>query len=67
MDGQAEITDRQNLGGSPARAIGFSFPFAAMKDGDNELLVRQTDAAAAQEIVWFEVRIEPARMPFPVK
>ena len=39
------------------RAVRFPCPLDALKDGYNSFRIGQTDAAAAQQIVWVEIRL----------
>lgn len=54
-----DTTDLKGFGGGTVRAIRFPCPLDAVKDGYNELCIRQMDGAVAQQIVWVEIRIEP--------
>ena len=53
----ATLADRASLGGV-ARALRFPCPPDAVRDGYNELIFRQIDSAAAQQIVWVELRVD---------
>jgi len=53
------LTNLHGFGGGTARAVRFPCPFEAVKDGYNELRIRQVDQSAAQQIVWVEMRVDP--------
>ena len=55
-----EVPERQSFGGNPARAVRFTFPLDAVKDGNNELHVQQ-ETGLPQQIVWAEICVEPGR------
>jgi hypothetical protein len=44
-----------------ARALQFDCPLRALKEGYNEVTITQPANQAEQQIVWAEIRIEPAR------
>ena len=44
--------------GATVRAVHFPCPLDAVKDGYNELSLRQVSGIAAQQIVWVEIRLE---------
>lgn len=43
----------------PARGLQYAVPLAALREGENEITLRQTAPEAPQRIVWVEVRITP--------
>jgi len=53
------VAELRGFGGGTVRAVRFACPLDALQDGCNEFRIRQTDAAAAQQIVWVEIHIEP--------
>lgn len=58
--GAAEnVAGLAGFGGGTVRAVRFPCPLEALRDGYNELHIRQTDGTAAQQIVWVEIRLEP--------
>jgi hypothetical protein len=64
LNGQAlgaaqEVPNPQGFGLEAARAVRFSCPLDAMREGYNELSLRQIIGADEQKIVWIELRVEP--------
>lgn len=58
--GTAEDTANvQGFSGDTVRAIRFPCPLDAVKDGYNELHIRQVNGSDPQQIVWVEIRVEP--------
>ena len=55
--------DGAKLGGYPgaARALQFECPLASVMAGHNAITIKQTEGQGAQQIVWAEIRIDPAR------
>lgn len=55
--------DRANPGQFPGvvRALQFDCPVAAMKPGYNEVRIKQQPGQPEQQVIWAELRIEPAR------
>jgi len=57
--GAAEnVANPKEFGGGTVRAVRFPCPLDAVKDGYNELGLRQASGIAAQQIVWVEIRLE---------
>jgi hypothetical protein len=50
----------KDLGGKSARGIRFLCPLSAVRDGFNQIDIKQKPGTPAQRIVWFEVRIDPS-------
>lgn len=59
LDAAENVVELRGFGGGTVRAVRFPCPLDALHDGYNEFHVRQADGAAAQQIVWVEIRIEP--------
>ncbi|MCP4644229.1 MAG: hypothetical protein GY851_27550 [bacterium] len=63
VNGQAceAVADLDNPGQFPsaARAVQFACPMAAVKDGYNEIAIKQTASQPGQQLVWAEIRVEP--------
>jgi len=58
--GAAEnMPDLERLGGGTVRAVRFRCPLDDVKDGYNELSIRQVASSKAQQIVWVEMRLHP--------
>jgi hypothetical protein len=55
-----DVAQRQGFGGAPARVVRFTGPLEAIKDGCNEVTIRQIAGSSPQQIVWVELRLEPA-------
>jgi len=53
-----DIADLSAMGGSPACALRFTIPLDVLRDGHNEVQVRQTEGPS-QQIVWMEIEIKP--------
>lgn len=64
LNGQAlsaaeNVENPQGFGGGTVRAVRFPCPMDAVKDGYNDLNIRQVAGSVAQSIVWVEIRVEP--------
>jgi len=59
LDAAENVEKPRGFGGSTVRAVRFPCPLDAVKDGYNELNIRQVAGSTAQSIVWVEVRVEP--------
>ena len=55
-----DVANTKRIGGNTARAIRFSCPLTSVQAGYNQLDLRQNAGATGQQIVWVEIRIEPA-------
>ena len=55
------VSDLDNPAQFPgaARAVQFTCPTHALKDGYNTASIRQTNERPDQQIIWAELRIEP--------
>jgi hypothetical protein len=58
------IADRENVKQFPGavRVVQFACPLSALKDGYNEVSIRQSTDSPAQQIVWAEIRIVPSEV-----
>jgi len=54
-----DMDDCREFGGGTVRAIRFPCRLEDIRDGFNELHVRQVGGEAAQQIVWAELRLDP--------
>ena len=57
------VADGAKPAGYPgtARAVQFECPLAAVTPGHNAIRIKQSEGQGAQQIVWAEIRIDPAR------
>jgi catechol 2,3-dioxygenase-like lactoylglutathione lyase family enzyme len=53
------VAELRGFGGGTVRAVRFPCPLDALRNGYNEVKIRQSDGAAAQQIVWVEIRMDP--------
>ena len=52
--------DHPDLFTGAARAVVFACPLDALRDGYNEIRIHQSDDLTEQQVVWAELRIDPA-------
>lgn len=55
-----DLDNFEGIGGDAARTLRFRCPVKAVRDGYNEIRIRQNPETPSQLIVWIELRIEPA-------
>lgn len=54
-----DLTEKKDIGGEPARVICFQCPLESLREGYNEVKIRQKPGAPFQRIVWVELRAYP--------
>jgi len=54
-----DLDETTGLGGDAARAVRFTCPPMAVRDGYNTVHIQQSPGAPAQSLVWVELRIAP--------
>jgi len=58
LEAAENVANPKEFGGGTARAVRFPCPLDAVKDGYNQLNIRQVGGTAAQQIVWVEICLE---------
>jgi len=56
----ADLPNCAGLGGDSVRAIRFTVPRSALRNGHNTITLKQTSEGPEQTIVWTEIRLSPA-------
>jgi hypothetical protein len=53
-----DLSNFEEIGGEAARALRFRCPSEAVRDGYNEIRIRQNPGAPSQQVVWIELQID---------
>ncbi len=54
-----DVLALERLGGGTARGVRFPCPLGAVKEGYNQLRIRQVSGNPGQQLVWVEIRLDP--------